>query len=59
MIKYQLQKRILYYAEGANAPTHFVPTINWNTYLAHRKNMPHLCRIFDTIEKAEEVATCQ
>ena len=59
MIMYQLEKKTLYFADGAQAPVHFVPNINWETYLKHRKNVPQLCRLFNTIKEAEEVAAKQ
>jgi len=59
MIMYRINEKVLYFAAGADAPVHFVPTVHWNMYLKHRKNTPQLCKIFDTIRKAEEVAAVQ
>ena len=59
MTMYRLEQKTLYFAAGAQASIHFVPNINWETYLLHRKNVPQLCKIFDTIQEAEETAACQ
>ncbi len=53
---YKKKGKVLYYAEGKEANVHYVPTINWSTYLCDRLNVSKICRIFDTIDEAEEAA---
>jgi len=56
MRQFKRQGRILYLAEDAKSPEHFVPDINWDEYLQCRLNMPKLCHIFDTIDEAQQAA---
>ena len=57
MKRYNKDGKVLYFALSEDADIHFVPTINWNIYLALRLNKPVKVEIFDTVRKAEDAAT--
>lgn len=52
---YRFHGKPLYYTFHDES-VHFVPNIRWSEYITHRKNVPVECRMYDTIEKAEDEA---
>ncbi len=46
--------RIVVYFEDEVSSVHYVPNRNWFLYLLHRKGIPKLTRICDTIIQAED-----
>ncbi len=56
MKRYKRSGEIIYFAVSENSAVHFVPNVNWKTYLAVRKNVPLLSKIFATIKLAEYAA---
>lgn len=42
------KNRALVYIDDQKG-THFVPNANWDLYMAHRKETPKLCKIYDRV----------
>lgn len=50
MIAYKKDKKFIYISDNNLKDTvHYVSTGNWSEYVKLRKNVPTICRIFDTI----------
>lgn len=48
--------KTIYLIHSGDSSIHFVPTINWKEYLKVRLNIPHICKIFNTINEAQQQA---
>ncbi|KKN59469.1 hypothetical protein LCGC14_0541810 [marine sediment metagenome] len=52
VIVFKRQGRILYFIRGNWSAVHFVPTIHFKEYCSFRKNVPVLCKIYNTIQES-------
>ncbi len=48
---FKKQGRILYFIRDGWIAVHFVPTVHWKEYCSSRKNVPVLCKIYNTIQE--------
>jgi len=53
---FKREGKTLYLIHSGDPSTHYVPTINWKEYLKARLNIPKLCKIFNTIDEAQQQA---
>ena len=53
---FKAEGKLLYLIHRGDPSTHYVPIINWLKYLKVRLNTPKLCKIFNTINEAEQAA---
>lgn len=51
---YKHMDKTIYLRFKDDESVHFVPKMNWNIYIEKRLNVPKKCRIFNTLERAEE-----
>lgn len=56
VIAYKVKGKMVYLIHRGDLSTHYVPTINWLEYLKIRFNVPKYCKIFNTIDEAEQEA---
>ena len=56
VVAYRAKGKLLYLIHRGDSSTHFVPSIYWKEYLKVRLNVPKLCKIFDTIDEAQQKA---
>ncbi len=56
VIAYKCKGRMIYLIHRGDLSTHYVPDINWIEYLKIRLNVPKFCKIFNTINEAQQAA---
>ncbi len=56
VIVYKRDGKMIYLIHRGDLSTHYVPDINWIEYLKIRLNVHKYCKIFNTINEAQQAA---
>ena len=56
VVAYKVKGKMIYLIHRGDSSIHYVPIINWLEYLKIRLNVPKFCKIFNTINEAEQAS---
>lgn len=57
VIAFKKGQALIYITDQKNIETHYVPVINWDLYMKHRKTVPKYCKIYDKVSETYDQAT--